>query len=258
MKFYKISLIILIIPMFFSCVRHKNLVYMQNEKIYQKDYILKKNIYIIKDGDNLDIKFSSTDPATSAILNKETGINNTNMQNATSLYISSYSVDNSGNIQVPLIGEIYAKGLTIQQLNDTLVKRLEDILNIKSVTVRISNFRVSVLGEVKNPSTFYIYNDEINILQALSYAGDLSDMGNRGSIKIIRNDNTNQKAKVIIIDLTDANFISSEAYYLLPNDVIYVDPIKPKASRINLPVYQIIVSSVTAILVLFNLLNNSF
>ena len=145
--------------------------------------------------------------------------------------LQTYLVDNGGNVNFPVIGQIKLKGLTKSQAEEKIkglvmeyVKE-EPIVSVKSV-----NYKISVIGEVARPNTFTIVNEKVNIFEALAMAGDMTIWGKRDNVKIIREDAEGQK-KIIYMNLNDKNLIYGDNFYLQQNDVVYVEPNKVKAQN---------------------------
>lgn len=239
-----------------ACIRYRNLVYLQTND--QHTVPIQKSQYKIHPNDDLKIEFTSTDPNTSALLNKETGLGQNSQVNNASLYVGSYTVDSLGLIDIPLLGAIPAKGLTLEQLSLKINKELATILKLKNVSVKMANARISILGEVKNPGTYYLYNDQTTLLQGLAMAGDLTDLGNRKQLKVVRNDVENKTSTIFYVNLTSPELLQSPCYYLFPNDAIYVEPVKAKTTRLNLPIAQVTLTAVSAILLVVSLIVNAY
>lgn len=142
-----------------------------------------------------------------------------------------YVVDNEGYIDFPVLGKLKVAGLTRFEVSDLIKKALASsgYLTESVVTVEFMNFRISVMGEVQRPGTYNVTTDKINILQALSLAGDLTIYGVRDNVTVIREQNGEHK--VFQIDLRDKNFFESPGFYLQQNDVIYVYPNKVRAGQ---------------------------
>lgn len=154
----------------------------------------------------------------------------------TSNNASGYTVDENGYINFPVLGKIYVAGLTRTQIADKIKGELEVQGQATGaiVTVEYLNLNYQVLGEVNKPGTFAIQKDATTILDAIGNAGDLTIYGKRDNVKLLRNNNGRQETYVI--DLTSAqSLISSPAYYLQQNDVIYVEPndVKARMSTVN-------------------------
>ena len=149
--------------------------------------------------------------------------------------VMGYVVDNSGNINMAGIGQIHVAGMNRWELSNYVRQLLidRDLLKDPTVTVEFMNFKVSVLGEVKGPGTYNIVGDKVTILQALSLAGDLTIMGKRDNVTILREQGSERT--FYHVDLRDTEIFNSPAYYLQQNDVVYVYPNKVRAgqSRIN-------------------------
>jgi polysaccharide export outer membrane protein len=209
--------------------------------------------YALQAGDILDIKVSSLDPTSVAIFNKAVGVSVNTQVNQASLYVNGYMIDHFGSINVPLIGDLPVVGLTIDSLNSLLDVKLSEYFKYFTVEAKLVNYRVSVLGEIKRPGTQLVYNSELNLLQALSNAGGISDHGNRKKIKVIRKAfGTNE---VAVVDLSKEEIIQSEYFYLMPNDVIYIEPYRSKAVALNVPLFALLVSAVSLSILVLNVVS---
>lgn len=149
---------------------------------------------------------------------------------------SGYTVDDNGYINFPVLGKIYVAGLTRQQISEKIRKELEEQGQASNaiVTVEYLNLGYKVLGEVNNPGVYSIGKDATTILDAIGTAGDLTIYGKRENVKLLRNNDGRQETYVV--DLCSAqSLISSPAYYLQQNDVIYVEPndVKARTSTVN-------------------------
>jgi polysaccharide export outer membrane protein len=145
--------------------------------------------------------------------------------------MQDYLVDNDGNITYPILGKIHVSGLTKTQTERLISEKIAPYMSKDAkpiVTVRMSNYKISVLGEVGRPSTLTVGNEQISILEALAQAGDLTIYGKRDNIKLIREDSLGEK-HIYKLNINDANLINSPYYYLQQNDVVYVEPNKAKA-----------------------------
>jgi polysaccharide export outer membrane protein len=159
-----------------------------------------------------------------------------------------YLVNSDGNIQFPIIGDIQLAGMTRTQAIEKLKEELSSYIVNPTISIRILNFRVTVLGDVRNPGTFTIPNERITVLEALGIAGDLLITGERENVLVVRDDDG--KKREYRIDLTSESLFSSPVYYLQQNDVIYVEPNRAKrnSSVINASNTGIVISSLSLIL----------
>lgn len=144
-----------------------------------------------------------------------------------------YLVDHAGEIDFPVIGKLKVQGLSPDELRVLLRDRLSEYLKDPIINIRLRNFTVTVLGEVERPGTFPVTGEQITILEALGFAGDLTPRGIRENVLVIRDFNG---TKVYTrIDLTSKSMAKSPVYYLTQNDVVYVEPNKSaiRSSTIN-------------------------
>lgn len=169
---------------------------------------------------------------------------------------SGYLVNESGNIQFPVLGKVRAVGFTLEQMGDSITKALtqQKLLVSPIVTVRFLNFRVTVLGEVKSPTVLNVPNQRISILEAIGLAGDLTNYGKRENILIIHDEPG--KKTFARVDLTSKKIFSSPEYYLRSNDVVYVEQNKNKLRSLSngRQLVPLILSIVSIFVVSFSLL----
>ncbi|MBK9284936.1 MAG: polysaccharide biosynthesis/export family protein [Sphingobacteriaceae bacterium] len=156
-----------------------------------------------------------------------------------------YLIDETGNIDFPIVGKIKVGGLSRSMAIELIKSQLKPYLNNPTVLIKILNYKVTVLGEVKNPGTFTIPNERITIPEALGIAGDLQITGIRKNVMVIR-DNEGVKTE-FIVDLTNKNIFSSPVYYLQQNDIVYVEPNRAKinSSVINPANVSLIISIIS-------------
>lgn len=168
-----------------------------------------------------------------------------------------YLVDQEGNIQFQGLGTLHVTGLTKQQLKDTLEERLKVYLTNPYCTVRFTNFKITVIGDVVHPSIFTIPNERVNLLEALGLAGDLNVTARRDNVLIIREQDG--KREFGRIDLTKPDIFKSPFYELKQNDVIYVDLGKNKAAIADQTTVRNITlatSIITTIILIITVLKN--
>lgn len=215
-----------------SCIPNKDLIYLQNknnsanqvvEQVNQKPYRLQTNDILIINIKAIDTKlvdiFNSNQNQTAGIANEGNS------------YFSGYSIDDHGNIKLPILGELNALGFTTEEVRI----KIEDMLHEKYfkteagifVTVKLAGFRYTINGEVGSTGTKILYQDKANIMEAIANAGDITVTGDRKDVKVIRR--FPQGSETFSIDLTDSNATASPVYYLQPNDYIYVKPLKQKS-----------------------------
>lgn len=173
--------------------------------------------------------------------------------------LQQYLVDNEGKVDFPVLGELPLGGLTKKEAEKMIVDKLQPYLKEKPiVTVRMVNYKISVIGEVARPGTFTISNEKVNLLEALAMAGDMTVYGLRDNVKLIRED-ISGKQQIITLDLNKAEIVLSPYYWLQQNDILYVTPNKAKAKNSDIGNSTSLWFSATSILVslaslLFNIL----
>ncbi len=145
--------------------------------------------------------------------------------------LQGYQVDSTGNIEMPIIGIIKVAGLSKEQLQTELVKRLAENVKNPSVLIRFLQYNINVLGEVRSPGTKNFYTDKVTIIDALSAAGDLTDYGKRENIMVIREEDGQKN--VHTVDLRNREIFQSPVYILQPNDIVYVSPNRNKLKNLN-------------------------
>lgn len=174
--------------------------------------------------------------------------------------LQTYLVDNSGNIEFPILGTLHVQGKTTSQISNMILERIQGSFNDKPiVTVRFDNYRISVLGEVTSPGTYTIKNESVNVFEALAMARDLTIYGCRDNVKLIR-ENATGKKEIHTLNLNDASILTSPYYYLQQNDILYVTPNKAKSKNSDIGSSTSLWFSATSILIsltslLYNILH---
>ncbi len=248
--------ILLILVSLVSCIPQKKLRYMQELEESTIDTNVtetKDNTYHLKPKDEIYLKINSVDPNTYSFFNGGDQ-NSANLYNSDlGLYLNSYTLSDSGFIQLPVAGKIMVAGLDLQEARYKIETVLGKYLNDVSVTLKLSGFRITLLGEVKRPGKYAPYVSQLNILEALAVAGDMTSYGNRQRVMIIRE--VNGKEHVHILDILDRNLLQSELFYLLPNDIVYVESLNAKTWGFEQFPYALILSSLTTFIALMALIN---
>ena len=182
--------------------------------------------------DLLVITVNATDPLVAAPFNLIVQTSITTSVFATSQpSLQQYLVDNDGMINFPVLGRLKVGNMTKREVEEMIREKLRPYITEEPiVTVRMANYKISVLGEVAKPGTFTISNEKVNILEALSMAGDMTIYGVRDDVKLIREDEDG-KREIIKLNLTNAAIVTSPYYYLKQNDIVYVKPNKMKAKN---------------------------
>ncbi|WP_396158715.1 polysaccharide biosynthesis/export family protein [Flavobacterium sp.] len=228
----KLYLLLLFTVLFTSCIPTKDLIYLQEKENTKNEVVEQVNQkpYRLQTTDILMITIKAIDPKLVEIFSTNStqlGNNGSEMVN----YFNGYSVDDHGNIRLPILGEVNVLGFTVE---DVRIK-IEKLLNEKYfkteagifVVVKLSGFRYTINGEVLNTGTKVLYQDKVNIMEAIANSGDITITGDRKDVKVMRR--YPQGSETFSIDLTDSNASNAPCFYLQPNDYIYVKPLKQKS-----------------------------
>ena len=247
-------LFVLLVALMTSCSAPKNVAYLWNSD----DVDLSQSQYLydakIMPKDILTITVNTVNPEASAPFNlivRSTLTSTSSTIGTTGGSLQTYLVDNEGGIDFPVIGYIKVGGLTKRECEKFIHDKVKPYLNAAEnpvVTVRMSSYSISVLGEVNRPGSYQVSREKINILEALAQAGDLTIYGVRERVKLIREDAQGHK-QIHTVNLNDANILTSPYYYLQQNDILYVEPNKVKAQNSTIGQSTTLWISATSILI---------
>lgn len=240
-------LLLLFATFLFSCVPSKDLVYLQGEPI-QKNEIKRINDipYKLQVDDMLNIDIKSTDEGLVSIFMK---------QSAGGGSQDGYSIDGYGNIRMPNLGEINVLGYTTVEVRKKIENELKKFIKNKDelfVSVKLAGIKYTVIGEIGSPGPKVIFQNKVSIIDAIANSGDITLVGNRKKVEVIRNSISGTEK--FYIDLTDINAFNSDVFYIKPNDIINVIPLKQKAWGTGTTGLQ----TITTIMSVFTLLTSTF
>lgn len=211
-----------------SCVRNKNVIYLQTEKAADSTFyaLQRGSIYKIQYNDVLKIDIKSFDPEATKLFNAFNGAVPMQgmVQNGDPYYMFGYTVDDSGYVELPVIGKVLVVDLTTDQAKLKVQAEVDKFFSGAFVSVNIGGVRFSVLGEVMRPGKYVVLQNRLTIFEALANAGDLNPVANRKAVQIIRQ--YPHGSEIITIDLTRRDIMTSPYYLVRPNDVIYIQPLK--------------------------------
>ncbi len=221
--FRKIGVASLFLLFAVSCVSKKDIIYFQNDKIDQENV---SNSYktIIKPDDLLQITITALDIEAVRPFNLAAVTYATSSNSAVGVaQQQTYLVDTNGEIDFPVLGKLKIGGLTRLETINLLINKLSpDYIKEPNVNIKIANYKISVMGDVKRPGSYNVPNERITILDALALAGDINISGQRNNILIIREED-NKKTQYRV-DIRSNELLTSPVYYLQQNDVVYVEP----------------------------------
>lgn len=255
----KLGMVALLLAMFFaSCVPYKKMLYLKDAQMVAENqsanYVNERNVdYKLQPGDNLYIRFINTiDERNAAALTGDNTSRTYSTSSDASIYLHSYTLDENGCIELPLTGKIELKNLTVDGAKEKMQTEINKFVNQTTLIVKLSNFNLTVLGEVAKPGMYKVYQSQINLFEAVSMAGNMTNFAKKNEVKIIRQTDTG--SEIHIVDMGQADILSSPYYYLKPNDIVYVEPLKIKQWGFTTFPYSTVLSIVTLAITLFNLL----
>lgn len=213
-----------------SCTSSSQIAYFQDEKI--SNFTQPKLFYdlIYQPNDMLTIDVNALDPEAVKPFNLASVPYSLSLiETRTNMRMQTYIVDKDGNIDFPVLGKVKIGGLTRQDATELLESKIADYVKDPLVNIRITNFTISVLGEVNDPGSFIIQDEKVTLAEALGMAGDLTIYGRRDNILLVRE--IEGIKKFSIINLTSVRSLSASTFGLKQNDIIYVEPNNAKARQ---------------------------
>lgn len=257
--FYLLVSTLLVIT-FASCSSHK-IVYVQDKSVVfaedEKDslYHTVPQTYVLQTDDYLYIKIFSPEKMVEEELRSQTKDNGSNSEMSQKMdYLNGYIVDEVGEIEIPVLGKVFVRGMTEKQAQSKVQEKVDEILiNAKSV-VKLLNFKVTFLGESNQQGVRYFYQKDVNILEAMASVHGISDYGKLHNVLIMRK--KGDAFKTIRLDLTSRNLLSDPNFYLQPNDIVYVEPNRSKRLRLSISDYSLLIgtiaSTISSLLIIIN------
>lgn len=260
---FKLAIIIMVALLMIlgSCTSQKELMYLSNldTTSQQQFFPLEKPDYRIQYQDILYINIFTMNMEQNVLLNP--GSQNSSYstyRDESNIYVYGYTVSDSGTISLPILGELGVYGFTLDEVQKAVQKRADSYLKDATINVKLLSFKFTVIGEVNRPGTYTNFNNQLTVLDAVGMAGDITDFGNRRSVLVIRP--TQEGTHTYRINLQDKQLLQSEGYFLLPNDIVIVDPIKSKPFQLNIPTTTLIVTTllgtITTTVLLLSFINN--
>ncbi len=235
----------------FSCVTQQHLTYLETPgQIDTASFFPKSQPeYRLQQQDILYVKFNTANEEVNGSLNGGSMVNNQNMfQSERGIYINGFSVSDSGFVTLPVIGDVYVLGKTMTEATAEIEDKAAQYLKDATVTVKLISFRITVIGEVNVPGTYYIYKPSVTILEAIGLAADITDYGDRSKVMVVRT--TDSGTRTFSINLQNKDILATPGYYLLPNDIVIVNPLRAKFILLNSPTISFFLSTITTTITL--------
>jgi polysaccharide export outer membrane protein len=245
------ALVVLTMIFTVSCVPTKQLSYFNDLNDLQEPGVNPRTQKLIMPFDRLYIKVISIDAQTNQIFGATE-----EMRSGMTNGILGYLVDETGNINFPFVGNINVVSLTTAKAAEKIQKALDDYVPKTSVIVKYIDNQVTIMGEVRQQGVFSFIQDKLNIYEALGLGGGLTQYGDRKKIILIRSEGA--KIMHYRLDLSDSKIAGKDTYYILPNDVIVVEPLKAISSSYQNITYTTILSSITTLIAVLLFTNVKF
>lgn len=247
-----------------SCVTHRDLISLNGGENLPKgeipDSVLQRmspvafEAYRVRPNDQLFVRINSFEGSTGDFINQnlssQSAANRQGFDPST-IYFNSYTVNDSGYIKLPILEDIKVTGFTTTEIQDHLNAALKPYLKLASADVKLGNRRVTLLGEVASPGVQYLYNEKNTLLEALGLAGDITPFGNRKKVKLIRQTETG--VETVYLNLNRSDFITTPYFYIQPNDVVYVEPLKAKSFDQSSRAVGVVISSISLAVIIANI-----
>lgn len=239
---------------FESCMTHKKTLMMIDGKTatFEQDSAYINQFfqqYTLQPGDILSITVKSIDPMTVEVFNK-VPTERLTQGNVPVSPITGYLLNQEGNIEMPILGFVNIANLTLRQAQEKLLKEFQKYFQHVTLSIMLGNYQVDILGYVNSPGRYKVENQAVTILSALAVAGDFQEYANRKRVKLVRQQEG--KTKIITLNLQDLNHVEPKYFFILPHDVIYVEPDKSLAVKRNLPWLTLAVTMITFTLAILN------
>jgi polysaccharide export outer membrane protein len=246
MRHQTISLIIILL-LLASCTSQKKLAYLNNlpEVNGEESFIMDVPDYKLQPRDILYItaKAMNAEGKIEDFLSSPGG--GLNVQTSTGEgaggFLYGYDVNQEGTVRIPVVGTIKVEGLTLEEARNLIQTYIDKVYKNSTVECKLLSFKYTVIGEVRAPATYINYNNYLTVLEAIGRAGGVGDFGNRDRVLVVRA--TDRGSKTFRLNLQDKSILASEAYFLLPNDVVIVEPMPQKIFNLNLPTISFFIST---------------
>lgn len=236
----KALILILLAMVAVSCVSKKRLTYLQqsDESKDSTYYELQRKKYKVQPNDILNVNVRSFDQETSDLFNSsQNRVTNLNAGDLV-FYLTGYTVDLNGDIEMPIVGKVNVVGNNTEEIKAIVEAELQNYFKDDAVfvTVQLAGVRYSVIGDAARPGKYVIYQNQVNIFEALAQAGDITMVGDRREVEIVRQ--KGRGVEIIELDLTDSEVLSNPDFFIQPNDIINIKPLGVKSLGIGTTGFQ--------------------
>jgi polysaccharide export outer membrane protein len=241
-----------------SCTSQKKLAYLNNLPVPNGEETFTMEIpdYKIQPRDILyiTIKAVTPDGRITDFLSTGSSVGVNLTQGESGGYLYGFDVDMEGKIVIPAVGQVSVSGLTLEETRKVVQDLADKVFKNSTVECKLLSFKFTVIGEVRTPGTYINYNNYLTVLEAIGRAGGVDDYGNRSKVLVVRP--MDKGTRTFRLNLQDKNILTSDAYFLLPNDVVIVEPLSQKIFNMNLPTISFILTALTSSITMTLLLIN--
>jgi polysaccharide export outer membrane protein len=243
----KVCFALLISTVLMACAPHRNLVYFSNLNDVSSSQIQNVPELKLQKNDQLSLSLTSLNAEYNVLF---ASANNSPSNNTVSSR-SGFRINNNGMITLPLLGDLKVEGLTVEEAQNLITRELKKQIKNPVVDLELVNFKITVIGEVNHPASLTVPGDQVNLLEALGMAGDMTVYGKRENVLVIRE--TNGVRKMTRLNLNDKSVYDSPYFHLKQNDIVYVEPDKSKEKEYNpnvraLPIITTCISAIAVLL----------
>lgn len=241
-----------------GCTSQKKLAYLNNLPPAggEETFTMKIPDYKIQPRDILyvTIKAMTPDGRITDFLSTGSSVGVNLTQGESGGYLYGFDVDMEGKIVIPAVGQATVSGLTLEKTRKVVQDLADKVFKNSTVECKLLSFKFTVIGEVRTPGTYINYNNYLTVLEAIGRAGGVDDYGNRSKVLVVRP--MDKGTETFRLNLQDKKILTSDAYFLLPNDVVIVEPLSQKIFNMNLPTISFILTALTSSITMTLLLIN--
>lgn len=254
--------LLLVMLTLFSCRSNKDLTMLRDVPGQQSmKYPVPPPPHRVGENDNLYVSIVSSNKEMNELYNPAYAGSSKNSNSSiiynevAGQYIYGYQTDANGDITLPLIGKVAVRGLTLPECEAAIYAKATEYLKEVSVKVRLLNYKVTVMGEVNEPGVYYNYNYNFTVMDAISMANGITNYANLDNVMILRSGENGSES--FMLNLSKQESLNSKAYFLQPNDIVFIKPARYKNVQLRAPIYSLVISSVATVVLFLNFLGNN-
>ena len=255
---YLLIPVLFISALFAGCRSSEELIYLKDvtQEEWMKGLPEDQTAYVIKEGDILYVTVKSMNPEVNLLFNPEEGTQSgygyQKFTTPAGAYLYGFEVDVNGNLNLPVLGSIPVKGHLQEEIQQIVQERADLYLKDAKVKVKLLNYKVTVLGEVRSPGVYYNYNNDFTVLEAIAMANGNTDYASIKRVMVMRPEANGKRT--YLLDLSSKEIFQSPAFHLHPNDYVFVEPDRHKNFQLNSQAISVFFSSLSMTLAVIGLI----